>query len=80
MRTTDFVTKENKVKFEFFRDGALHYSVPNKNGDIYLFQVEVGKETKGGIFNAEDKSLFFMRFIRKAVENKNMLLYKRIKV
>jgi hypothetical protein len=62
------IKNNNIVKFEFYTDGALWYSI--KDGENkYTFPVPI-EEAKGGIFRKTDKALYFMRFIRKAIENK----------
>lgn len=71
VKIKDVVTKENVVSFDFYRQGKFYYNVynPNEtpNGPVYQFVVpmdEVGDAT----FNATDKSVYFMRFIRKAMD------------
>ena len=58
--------KNKKVRFEFYRDHELYYSTE----DGFLFPVPVD-DTGKGIFKAEDKALYFMRWIRKQMEAVN---------
>lgn len=62
-----------KVKFSFFRDGALFYACE----DGYVFPVPVSDtgNTQGDspTFLAEDKGIVFMRWIRKSMESDQAL-------
>jgi len=62
------VKNNNTVKFEYYSDGALWYSIRDSNNE-YTFPIPI-EEAKGGLFKRKDKALYFMRFIRKAVKNK----------
>ena len=53
---------KGKVKFLYYRDSELWYECENG----FKFAVPID-DTKGAVFNAEDKGIFFMRWIRKAV-------------
>lgn len=61
MKTTAQIVKESKsVKFKYYRENALWYSTDTG----FVFPVptdDIGSAT----FLAEDKPLFFMRWIRK---------------
>jgi len=58
-KLTDMVAQNKKVFFSFYRDGELWYKCENN------FEFPIPKDDmKGAIFKAEDKSIFFMRFIR----------------
>lgn len=56
------IIKDKRVTFEFFRAGELHY----KTEDGFHFVVPVS-DTGDAVFKAEDKAIFFMRWIRKQV-------------
>lgn len=59
----DLVGPEKKVKFVCYRKGYLVYQADNG------FQFDVPIDDAGdGVFLAEDKSIYFMRYIRKALE------------
>lgn len=62
-KLNDMVGKDKKVFFSFYRDGELWYRTESN------FEFPIPKEDmKGAIFKPEDKSVFFMRFIRKHLE------------
>jgi len=78
------IVKNNKVYFDSFRQGIFYYRVlvPYQKrdylGDIsehhrsYLFPVpleDIGTAT----MLKEDKALFFMRWIRKAIEDETLI-------
>lgn len=59
----DMIGPDKKVFFSFFKDGELWYRAENG------FEFPIPKDDmKGGLFKPEDKSIFFMRFIRKHLE------------
>lgn len=71
-KITDLVGKDKKVYFSFYRDGELwyktHYHKPDGFG-LETFEFPIPPDDmKGAIFKAEDKSIFFMRFIRKHLD------------
>lgn len=55
---------KGSVKFQFYRDKQLFY----KTDTDLLFPVPV-EDTDKGIFLAEDKAMYFMRYIRKFLES-----------
>ena len=59
---------KGRVRFVFYRDGALHYACD----DGWEFPVPVMDTTNAQgsspTFPAEDKGIVFMRWIRKAME------------
>ena len=55
---------ENKsVKFQYFREGELWYATE----DGFKFPVPIA-DVGTGVFNAEDRAILFMRWIRKQRE------------
>lgn len=52
-----------KVKFLFYQAGQLWYECE----DGFRFSIEVPGDTGTGRFLAEDKGLYFMRYIRKSM-------------
>ncbi len=62
-KLTDLVGKDKKVYFHFYRDGELWYRTESG----FEFPIPPD-DMRGAIFKAEDKSVFFMRFIRKYLE------------
>jgi hypothetical protein len=62
-KLTDMVSADKKVYYSFYRDGELWYKAENG------FEFPVPKEDmKGALFMWCDRSVFFMRFIRKHLE------------
>jgi len=59
MTLTELV-KGKKVRFTFYRDGALWYQTE----DGFEFPVPI-TDTGSGIFKAEDTAISYMRWIRK---------------
>lgn len=62
MNIKDLV-KDKTVKFSYYRDGVLWYITE----DGFLFPVQIS-DTGTGTFKSEDKAIFFMRWIRKQLE------------
>lgn len=67
------IIKNNKVKFLRYRKGVVYYSVHvvDKSAD-YMFPVplsDVGDAT----LEAEDKAMMFMRYIRKAIDDRSFV-------
>lgn len=54
---------KGKVSFQFYRKGELWY----KADSGFMFPVPI-EDTGDGQFNAEDKGILFMRYIRKHME------------
>ena len=65
MKITDHV--KGKSTFQYYRAGNLYY----KTDTGFEFYVPVS-DTNDATFNAEDKSIFFMRWIRKTMEEKSV--------
>lgn len=71
----DLVGKDKKVYFSFYRDGELWYKVlyeyndryDGPNGSWFEFPIPPD-DMKGALFKAEDKSILFMRWIRKHLD------------
>jgi hypothetical protein len=77
MLTVKEIVKDTKSKFSFAREGMLYYNV-QINDETFQFPINMNdKEDVGtGVFLAEEKSIFFMRWIRKAVESNNFIKIK----
>ncbi len=61
------IVKDNKVVFEFLREGIAYYNV-TVNENTWSFPVpleDIGEAT----LLKEDKAIIFMRYIRKAIQN-----------
>lgn len=61
MSVTDHV--KGRSKFQFYREGNLYYETDTG----LTFPIPI-VDTAGATFLAEDKSMFFMRWIRKHLE------------
>jgi len=74
------IVQGNKVRFLYYRKGELWYDVitmkefQDRDGErvftykpIFTFPVPI-EDTGDGTFNAEDKAIYFMRYIRKYLE------------
>lgn len=78
------LVKNNKVNFDSFRQGVFYYKLHEAYeradylGDVdthyrtYLFPVPV-EDIGTATMLAEDKALFFMRWIRKAIEDETLI-------
>ena len=56
----EMVSKNKKVRFVFFHEKALHY----KTEDGFIFPVPID-DVGSATFNAEEKAILLMRYIRK---------------
>lgn len=69
MKITEFVQKENNCWFKKYRQGILYYEVYNVSSrKLYEFPIpaqDLGEAT----LNDQEKSIFLMRYIRKALED-----------
>lgn len=63
MKLTDMIKDNKKVLFKFYRNGILYYETE----DGFLFEVPTS-DTNDACFNAEDKAILFMRWIRKQLD------------
>lgn len=66
--------KDNVVRFNFYRAGNLYYevSVSLRYGiETYQFPVPVS-DIGDATFLKEDKAILFIRYIRKAIDNKEL--------
>jgi len=65
----EFVSKGNFVSFDSFRAGVFYYNVAHIISlERYQFQVPV-EDANGCTLLSRDKSITFMRWIRKSIEN-----------
>ena len=71
------VIKDNFVKFSHACEGVLYYNV-DVDGKTYEFPVNMNnKDDVGtGIFIPKDKAIYFLRWIRKAVESNKFIQVK----
>lgn len=58
------LVKDQTVQFQFYRHGEMWYKTSNG----FEFPVPI-EDTGDGTFNATDKAMLFMRYIRKHLNN-----------
>jgi hypothetical protein len=63
---------KGRVKFQFYRKGYLYY----KTDSGFEFRVPID-DTGDAVFLDEDKSILFMRYIRKEIEIQKQELDKK---
>lgn len=72
MEIRDFVDKENKVFFSYYRADMFYYCVRSlTDGQLYCFPVP-REDIGGATLNYEDKAIIFMRWIRQAITDKTI--------
>lgn len=68
--------KNNNVNMNHYQDGIFYYRVrDNENGCTYQFEVpikDLEAENRPTLLTV-DKAIYFMRYIRKAIEDNKML-------
>ena len=72
---TDIVRRPSIAKIYFIRDGQIFYTTELKDGTIYQFPIDFS-EVKGGIFKYEMPAISLMRWIRKSMEDGNLIKIK----
>ena len=68
------IVKDNKAHFKYLRQGIAYYMVSIFDKTIittYTFPVPLEDIGEASLLN-EDKAMFFMRYIRKAIEDKTI--------
>jgi len=64
--------RDNTSKFRRYADGNLTYSIPNPiDGNDYEYDIPV-EDIKGVVFEMETKSMYHIRWIRKAIDTKTL--------
>ena len=65
VKLVDLVKDNKKVKFVYFRDNEFWY----QTDDGFLFPISLAEATAGkATFLAEDKAIYFMRWMKKYIE------------
>ena len=65
----DLVRADKNVFFTFYRDGELWYKTHDDGNPGRFFEFPIpAEDMRGALFKPEDKSIIFMRFIRKHLE------------
>ena len=67
------IVKDNKAIYSHCQGSKLMYQI-SVQGTKYTFPVDVSDRAEVGdaIFNREEKAMFLMRWIRKAIENEEI--------
>ena len=66
---TSMVRDDAQSEFVMFHDGRLVYRIYHlESNSWYNYDIPI-EETRGGIFNAKDKALYHIRWIRKAINS-----------
>ena len=65
------VVKDNKVYFSHYRANVLYYKVDVKE-QTYMFTVPI-EDVGDATFEANDKAMLFMRYIRKSLAEKTFV-------
>ena len=73
MKITDFVRKDNYARFSHYRTAVLYYEIDSSEGGTYIFTVDVS-DLAGATANASEKSVFMMRYIRKALKDGSLVI------
>jgi hypothetical protein len=73
-KVSDFVEKGNYVYFDSYRAGFFYYNIERwkGTGGEYQFPIPI-EDTNNATLLAEDKSVSFMRWIRKAIQDGTMI-------
>lgn len=80
MKLKGFIREYSHVEFEYYREGNFYFSVwyindeDKKNEGNYIFPVpidDIGQAT----IEKRDKSILFMRWIRKSLEDGTIIRY-----
>jgi len=72
LETIKEIVKDNEVEFSHYQSGSLYYDV-TVGLKTYRFPVPI-TDTEEGKFLPRDKAIYFMRYIRKAIERGNFML------
>jgi hypothetical protein len=82
MKDIKALLKNNSVHFAYYRKGYLYYTIDARDGGsdgqqsaVYIFPVPL-EDVGDASFNAVEKALLFMRYIRKAQEEGSFVRYQ----
>jgi hypothetical protein len=80
LKIGDIVKRDRNAYFSHYRQGYLYYTItiPKTEGELteytqYSFPVEIEDLGQATLSN-EEKSVFMMRYIRKALENETFVM------
>ena len=60
------LVRDKRVQFSHYRQGNLYYTVRH-DGQAWMFPVDIADTGEASFLN-EDKAIFFMRYIRRAIK------------
>lgn len=68
------IVKDNIVRFGYYRKGIMYYyvQVGMSYKDVFEFPVPLA-DMGDATLNAEDKAIYFMRYIRQALDDKTFV-------
>lgn len=73
MKIIDVVKNDNMAYFSHYCGGNLYYTV-NVEDDIFLFNINTDpNEVGSAVFSDKMKAITLMRWIRKCMENEEMI-------
>ena len=70
------IVKGNQVYFSHYRESHLYYKVDVK-GKVYMFTVPI-EDIGDATFEARDKAMLFMRYIKKALDDDTFVYVKDV--
>lgn len=78
MTLKEIVTLQSEAKFDYAIAGVLYYSIENDNVKI-TFPIDMNNKEDVGTttFLSSYKPITLMRYIRKAIENNNLIEIKK---
>lgn len=71
MKSIKEIVKDNVVEFSSYRAGTFYYIIQVDNS-FYQFSIE-REDIEGSTLQAKDKAIYFMRWIRKAINDNTFL-------
>lgn len=75
MKINEFVYSENFCQFEYYRKGVMYYTVKRKEtDDLYIFPIPA-EDLGDATLNKSEKSIFLMRYMRKALDEGTLVKY-----
>lgn len=74
------IVKDNKVYFLYASEGKIFYGIKVEDNWYQFFVPFDNKQEVGNaIFLPEDKAIYYMRYIRKAIESNDFILTNKRK-
>jgi len=70
MHTIKQIIENNTAQFSFYQEGKVYYSISVEN-DMYEFPIPI-EEVGTGVLLRDEKAIYFMKWIKKAIETETM--------